>query len=201
MTALLTHNPVARGHQAAVLSEVLWPQVHLALWQRPRPASLDWLDAHDWDMVDDVDAVLEEGDWGTAAADLLLAAGYPWTPAGLALVDEIADLARRFALLMACAALRLRLEVVETDACRKFHTDQLCARLLCTLSGPGTQWIETGADPQVMQMAPGEVAIFKGRLWAEEPAILHRSPPIAVSGERRLLLVLDPVWEAGSASG
>lgn len=196
MTALLTCNPVVMGDQHAVLREVLWPQIHLALWQRQRPVALGWLDALDWDTVDDVDAVLEQGDWGAVAADLLLAAGYPWTPDGLALVDEIADLARRFAMLMACTSLRLRLEVVETDACRKFHADQLCARLLCTLSGPGTQWIETGADTPIMQMAPGDVAIFKGRLWAEEPAILHRSPPIAASGERRLLLVLDPVWEA-----
>jgi hypothetical protein len=44
-------------------------------------------------------------------------------------------------------------------------------------------------------MAIGEVGIFKGRLWAEEPSILHRSPPIAASGERRLLLVLDPLWD------
>jgi hypothetical protein len=114
---------------------------------------------------------------------------------GLALVDEIADLARCFARLTGCTALRLRLEVVETDACRKFHVDQLCARLLCTLSGPGTQWIEAGGGSQVMQMAAGEVGIFKGRLWAEEPAILHRSPPIAALGDTRLLLVLDPVWE------
>lgn len=194
MTALLIHNPVAMGQEAAVLTEALWPQVHLALWRRERSAALDWLDALDWDTVDDVAAVLEQGDWGIAVADLLLAAGYPWTPEGLALVDEVADLARRFAMLMACPSLRLRLEVVETDACRKFHADQVCARLLCTLSGQGTQWIGAGDDTQVNQMASGEVAIFKGRLWAEEPAILHRSPPIAALGEHRLLLVLDPLW-------
>jgi hypothetical protein len=124
MTALLTGACVSMGTEAGVLAEVLWPQVHLALWHRDRPAALDWLDACDWDMVDDVDAVLEQGDWGTAVADLLLAAGYPWTPEGLALVDEIAGLARIFARLMACWSLRLRLEVVETDACRKFHADQ-----------------------------------------------------------------------------
>lgn len=195
MTVLSVHNPVSIGNHVAVLREVLWPQVHLALWQRQRPASLDWLDTHDWDTMDDVDAVLDQGDWGAGVADLLLAAGCPWTPEGLALVDEIADLARCFARLTGCTALRLRLEVVETDACRKFHVDQLCARLLCTLSGPGTQWIEAGGGSQVMQMAAGEVGIFKGRLWAEEPAILHRSPPIAALGDTRLLLVLDPVWE------
>jgi hypothetical protein len=34
MTALLTGHNVSMGTEAGVLAEVLWPQVHLALWHR-----------------------------------------------------------------------------------------------------------------------------------------------------------------------
>ena len=47
----------------------------------------------------------------------------------------------------------------------------------------------------VAQMRAGEVAIFKGRMLLDDPPVLHRSPPIAATGEQRLLLVLDPVTE------
>jgi hypothetical protein len=133
-------------------------------------------------MVDDVDAVLEQGDWGPAVADLLLAAGYPWTPEGwrwLMRSPVWHGLCPADGLL----ALRLRLEVVETDACRKFHADQLCARLLCTFPDREHSGSRPEAVRQVRQMAIGEVGIFKGRLWAEEPSILHRSPPIAALGD------------------
>lgn len=40
-------------------------------------------------------------------------------------------------------------------------------------------------------LAPGAVGLFKGRILAGEQAIVHRSPPIAGTGEERLLLVID----------
>jgi hypothetical protein len=64
-------------------------------------------------------------------------------------------------------------------------------------TGPG------GAEAPIGQMQPGQVGLFKGRLAVAEPAVLHRSPPIAGTGQRRLLLVLDPCDGAGAdqASG
>jgi hypothetical protein len=84
--------------------------------------------------------------------------------------------------------------VIETDACRKFHADQVTVRLLMPLVGPGTQWVHANAEPQVPEgeLRIGDVGLFKGRVWAEEPVILHRSPPIAAMGITRLLLVIDP---------
>ena len=43
-------------------------------------------------------------------------------------------------------------------------------------------------------MSPGDAGIFKGKIATDTPAI-HRSPPIAGTGEKRLLLVLNPVEE------
>jgi hypothetical protein len=34
--------------------------------------------------------------------------------------------------------------------------------------------------------------MFKGHGWAPEAPIIHRSPPIAGTGQQRLVLVLNP---------
>ena len=47
-------------------------------------------------------------------------------------------------------------------------------------------------------MQAGWVGLFRGRLWPGDlPCrLLHRSPPIAGSGETRLLLVIDAAQDA-----
>jgi hypothetical protein len=176
-----------------VLDRIHEPAVHLALWQRPRPASLNWLDTLDFDEIDDVQEQLAMADLAATLPAALTRAGYAENLRGSVLATEIATLARHFARIMTRDAFRLRLEVVETDACRKFHADNVEARLLMPLTEPGTQWIEADAGPDtpINHLAAGEVGLFKGRIWAETPAILHRSPPIAGTGRSRLLLVLD----------
>ncbi|MCT2399899.1 DUF1826 domain-containing protein [Novosphingobium mangrovi (ex Huang et al. 2023)] len=204
MNAALLAEPVASpdgsvtlGGTDAILSSILDPAVQLALWRRRRPAVLDWVDTLEWDIIDDVDSRIGGPAFAPGIERLLRNAGYPQTTEGHALTAEIVRLVERFSRLMNCRSLRFRLEVIETDACRKFHVDYVKARLLLPLSGPGTQWIDLGdgETPPVRQLACGDVGIFKGRLSVEEPTILHRSPPIAASGETRLLLALDPADE------
>ena len=99
---------------------------------------------------------------------------------------------------MSAPFLRLRLDVVTTNACPKFHIDAVTARLVCTYRGTGTQYgISTdGADPRRVFIVPtGSPILLRGTLWPEMPSsgLLHRSPPIEGTGETRLVLVLDPV--------
>ncbi len=105
----------------------------------------------------------------------------------------ITDLATRFAALMGCDTVRVRLEGVTGNACRKVHADYTDLRLICTLAGPGTDYTP-GDDPDapLLRIATGAVALFKGHEFgAGHSACLHRSPPIEDSAERRLVLVID----------
>jgi len=167
--------------------------VHLALWQLARPASLDWLDALDLDEIDDLQETFPVVDLTVSIPAALRDAGYPDDGRAATLAEEISTQARLFARIMQSDAVRIRLEIVETDACRKFHMDNVRARMIIPLTEPGTEWIEVacGQDASVRRLRAGDVGLFKGRIWAEEPAILHRSPPIAGTGISRLLLVLD----------
>lgn len=190
VAALTRTNTVATGADSLVLARITLPEVHLAIWHRPLPPAFAALAGADRAALDDIDAGLELAALDTMLPVILADAGHR---ASADAVREIVSLAAMFAAIMAADRLRVRLEVVETDACRRFHADHVTARLLTTLAGAGTQWMHVGEDGAVEQLAAGEVAIFKGQRWAEEPAILHRSPPIAGSGTDRLLLVIDPL--------
>lgn len=114
------------------------------------------------------------------------------------MIEDTAALAAIFASVMDSTYLRLRFDVVNTNACRKFHVDAVTARLVCTYRGTGTQYgiSENGEDPDQIMTAPtGSPIILRGSRWPETPlsGLLHRSPPIAGTGATRLLLVLDSI--------
>lgn len=148
---------------AAVLGRIHDNHVHLALWQRPRPRDLDWLDTLDFDEIDDVQETLPVDRLASTLPAALVEAGYPKGP-HMALGHEITALARSYVRIMHADSIRMRLEIVETDACRKFQ-----ARLLMPLTEPGTQWIEAEAssDAPINPLRAGDVGLFKGRVWAD----------------------------------
>lgn len=117
------------------------------------------------------------------------------------LATEVAALATHATQVFASLLLEIRLEVTEGQPCPKWHVDAVPGRLLCTLRGPGTEYGAIGptGEPQsVHRMSRGEVGVFRGVFWPsrELAAIVHRSPP-RQSGGPRLLVVIDPVDDAG----
>lgn len=114
------------------------------------------------------------------------------------LVADIRSLAMRFAELTGAASLRVRVEGVTTNACKKVHSDYTDVRLITTYAGPGTDYAPHG-DPDccLERMPVGAIGLFKGRLFARltsengHAPCLHRSPPIEGSGMKRLVLVID----------
>ncbi|MEO1531121.1 MAG: DUF1826 domain-containing protein [Pseudomonadota bacterium] len=116
------------------------------------------------------------------------------------LVGDIQRLCTAFLRLVHAPFIRLRLDVVANNACRKFHLDAVTARLVCTYRGTGTQYgVSTdGADPRrIFTVATGSPIILRGTQWPETPrsGLLHRSPPIEGTGETRFVLVIDPIFD------
>ena len=190
MTLVMPDDIVVLGHDRSSLDAIARPDAALAIWWRSLPdalrAALAFLDL---DMVDDVSLDLAAGE---AIDGALADAGYA-DPVATLLAEDIGLLVRRHAALIGEDRLRLRLEVVETDACRRFHADFVTLRLLCSYVGPGTQSRRADAADAVCEVPTGAVAVFKGRLLLDPPTILHRSPPISATGERRLVLAIDPL--------
>ncbi|MCJ2188834.1 DUF1826 domain-containing protein [Novosphingobium beihaiensis] len=182
---------VASSSAETVLDRIAQPRLALAIWQRPVPQALTApLEELDLAGIDDLQIRLELPFTPGTLAAILVARNYPETAAKL-LASDIASLAGRLCRVSGALKMKVRLEIVETDACRKFHADFTALRLITTYLGQGTQWHRAGEPGTTAQLKAGEVAIFKGRHLLEDPSILHRSPPIEGSGEHRLLLVID----------
>lgn len=106
---------------------------------------------------------------------------------------------------------RLMLATIETNMCRKFHSDINDLRMLCTYSGPGTLWLTDDNvnvkalgsrsdnkcivldESKVQQAKTAAVVLLKGAIYPHEEtkAVIHRSPSIEENGEKRLLLRID----------
>lgn len=171
------------------------------IWQRPLDARLlEWIDALDPEQLPRTRQILQLAEVQSAVLAACSAVETPDTGERSLLVQDIEQLATAFNTVAPAPYLRLRLSVVTTNSCRKFHTDHVVARLICTYRGTGTQYgiSDDGSDPDdIHTVARGTPVILRGGLWPTTPpaGLKHRSPPIEGTGETRLVLVLDPIFD------
>ena len=112
--------------------------------------------------------------------------------------SDVQTLADEVAKLFQTRNLRLRLEAITHDACRKFHADNVKARLICTYSGPGTEigLSDDAKEPDDVRRVPtGQPILLKGLQWqgGGHRQLKHRSPRIEGTGQTRFVVVLEPV--------
>ena len=135
----------------AALSTFLQPGCAAAIWHRQTPLEVQsWLDGVDVETLPRARVILPVHAVGETVQHLFDMANLPAGPERDWLQADIVRLADMFSDLMTASFLRLRLDMVTTNACRKFHIDAITARLVCTYRGTGTQYgISTdGADPK-----------------------------------------------------
>lgn len=189
---------VVQDGKRDVLDAISSPGCAVAVWHR-RLQFQDWIDALAPDSLPEARLVLRPDHVGDEIA-AVWAGRISDCANRRKLIGDIALLAKLFARIMKIGHVRLRLDVLTDDACRRFHLDNVAARLLCTYRGRGTEYgrSRAGEDPHTIYDLPtGSVGVFRGRRWPdpERSGVLHRSPPIAGLGETRLLLVIDPPGE------
>ncbi len=196
---------VAVADTAEDLSAIHRPGCAAAIWRRPPlPGFQSWIDALAPERLPKARVILRPENLRETVIHICDASGTPDCRERERLVDDVSALADIFVDLIPAPYLRLRFDVITTNACRKFHIDAVTARLICTYRGTGTQYgISTdGAEPRHVYTVPTGVPILlRGTLWPEGPksGLLHRSPPIEGTGETRLVLVLDPVFDSEEA--
>lgn len=181
------------------LSVIRRPGCAAAIWRRhAQPSFQSWINGLEPEQLPKARVILRPENVREAAFQICEVSGTPDSAERAMLIDDAAALADIFAGLIRTPYLRLRFDVVTTNACRKFHIDAVTARLICTYRGTGTQYgISTdGAQPRrVFTVPTGAPILLRGTLWPERPksGLLHRSPPIDGTGETRFVLVLDPI--------
>lgn len=187
------------GSAPSGLTAIRRPACAATVWKRdPLPRFQRWINALPPEQLPKATMILRPEVVCDALLEIARQRGTPDCSERNLLIEDASALASIFANLMNSEFVRLRFDVINTNACRKFHIDAVTARLICTYRGTDTQYglSENGHDPeQIMTVPTGSPIILRGTRWPETPlsGLLHRSPPIVGTGETRLLLVLDPV--------
>lgn len=146
----------------------------------------------------------------TKSGDRALLSDLPSGEGSERLREDVAMLVEMLCELVDCPSVGLRYASLENAMCPRWHVDQVPIRMLCTYTGPGTEWLENQSvdttklmETEIVNGAyqratSGEVVLLKGALWQGNTGggAIHRSPAIAVSGKRRMVLTLDPLWTA-----
>lgn len=190
----------------AGLRAFLEPGCAAAVWRRNIPKDVQfWLEALPEDALQSGRVILPKGAMAETVGHLCDMSGLPNRDQRAWFEADITEIAQTFADLVQTEYLRLRLDKIQSNACRKFHIDAISARLICTYRGTGTQYgISTdGTDPKrVFTVPTGAPILLRGTLWPADPpsGLLHRSPPIEGTGETRLVLVLDPIFDPDEAA-
>ena len=189
--------PVLRVSSAETFQSLSSLESDAVLWQRALPDAVqDWLDALPIDELPTGRYLLQPSEVAACLEQCFEAQGLSAHPAQSWLCNDAQRLADIVANLHGASTLRLRLEAVHDNACRKFHIDHVVARLICTYRGPGTQLSATGQEADAIEtIGTGAPILLKGKLWPQSTGIelQHRSPPIEETGLSRLVLVLEPV--------
>ncbi|KZN17342.1 MULTISPECIES: DUF1826 domain-containing protein [Pseudomonas] len=204
--------PVIRqvqGDTPKALTGILDDGVNLALWQRQLPAHIADFGRLLLSLNEPLAESLSLEMPGDDAEPNLhgLASGFSDLEGYEGFIADISWLVSAFACLLGAQRIGLRLRVLDTAMCPRFHVDHVPVRLITTYAGIGSQWLKEGAmdrwqlgkpdaEPQdeslIQQITSGEVALLKGEKWHgnEGFGLIHRSPQPA-PGERRLILTLD----------
>jgi hypothetical protein len=194
--------PAARdviiGRDPDILADIRDPGIAAAIWRRtPDPEFQKWMNALPKGNLPDLRTVVPVHLAEAAVRAACESHGLPACRETDMLASDVGALALMLAKTLTVRLLRLRLDVSEDVMCPKFHLDNVCARLLCTYRGPGTEYVPENVAEEtsrIRQVPLGGVAVFRGRQWScdERTALLHRSPAATPAGGPRLLLVIDP---------
>ncbi len=185
------------------LSTIRSPDVQLVTWQRALDGTLRaWLEQLDVSCLPHLRVLLQPKELRSTMEELLDACGMPKDEMRSNFIDDIDGLVSVFADIAQTDLVDVRLECLDHDACWKFHLDCVEMRLLTTYLGPATEWVkpqyaEEALRTQKQFQGPverfrsHEVGMFKGSCAGSGSGIVHRSPPIANTGQIRLFLCLN----------
>ncbi|MEM1144290.1 MAG: DUF1826 domain-containing protein [Pseudomonadota bacterium] len=189
--------PVAEVASPLDLTAIHHPGCAAAIWRRDlQPEFQSWMDALQPHQIPTSRTTLRPASAREAVLQICEISGTPECDERSRLIDDVTVMIELFADLMSTPFVSLRLEAVNSNACRKFHIDAVTARLICTYRGAGTQYgiaVDEQPPTTFASVPTGDPILLRGTRWPENPqsGLRHRSPPIEGTGATRFVMVLD----------
>lgn len=200
-----------QSSDATIFADIYEEETNIAIWQRELAGSLKNSVAAFLESNPDFQKAMT-----VAPLDVVASLNkFLGTPNQSELSESIAELVDMFCCLFELKRAGLRLVVLDSAMCPKFHVDRVPCRLVSTYQGEATEWLphhlvdrtklghgsKGQADDKsglyhnqddIQQLSTGDVALLKGEIWQgnENAGLVHRSPALAKE-EKRLLLTLD----------
>lgn len=209
-THLVLPEHAAIDNDISVLPRIFEDAINIAIFQRPLPADIafsaqaqcqtdrawqySWLGHPDEAFIADLRRRL------------------PAPEAATPLIDDMATIAEAIAFLFDTHTVGIRVRLLNSAMCPRFHCDNLPARMVTTYFGPGSEWLpehainrdglgaphpnrpDIATDASAIQrLLPGDIALLKGSGWegCEAHGLVHRIPALE-HGSKRLLMSIDP---------
>lgn len=129
------------------------------------------------------------------------------------LIEFVKYLVSNFADVTDAPLLGLTIEKVKDDMCRFFHCDMNSLRLVYTIIGPSTLWVEDSnvnreflgqgrndlviKNKELIKQVPNNsIVLLKGNGFynGQNRGVVHASPKISGSGEKRILLRVEALY-------
>lgn len=191
------NDPARRVSRVDGLYDLKKSTVPAVVWTRSIPEPVrTWFDEVDPETLPWARVRLMARDVAAVARQACDESGLPDSAERDWFIKDVAAIADCFSGIMAAHRLQIRFDVIASNACKKFHTDIVKARLICTYRGPGTQYgvLTDGPEPaDIFEVRTGCPIVLRGTRWPSTASehFRHRSPPIEGLGLTRLNLVLD----------
>ena len=199
-----------QGDEPNVLTDIYLEKVNIAIWQRKLSPTLSRSIADFLKVKPRFNASMN-----VSAQSVLINISDALGTGMNELSESIAEIVEMFCCLFELERVGLRLTVVDSAMCPKFHVDKVPCRLITTFQGIGTEWLphelgnreklghgsngkpdhESGIyqnQSDIQQLNCGDVALLKGERWEgnENAGLIHRSPTLP-DDQPRLVLTLD----------
>lgn len=199
------HRSVIFGATPQALLRIRHAAVSLAVWERSMsPAVARWLDQVPPETLPEARFICRATEARRHVMEAFAGHASESSAASLLLGEDIINQVERFARICGAPWIEVRLEVINDNACSKFHADNIPVRLLTTYRGPATEWLDPAVEfeaccaahaPEtaVRRLSRFAVALIKGHKATSRsgPLVLHRSPPIEGSGQTRFFLCVN----------
>ena len=181
-THLVLPEHAAIDNDISVLPRIFEDAINIAIFQRPLPADI----AFSAQAQCQTDRAWQYS-WLGHPDEMFIAdlrRRLPAPEAATPLIDDMATIAEAIAFLFDTQTVGIRVRLLNSAMCPRFHCDNLPARMVTTYFGPGSEWLpehainrdglgaphpnrpDIATDASAIQrLSPGDIALLKGTGW------------------------------------